>query len=262
MKRLVKFAISLGVRVFDILRGGLFQLLGRTPSPACVILYYHAVPHAARASFARQMEELLRLARPIRCDIGADKLQAGERYAAVTFDDGFISVLENGLPELEARAIPATIFVPSGSLGQRPLWVKNPKSPTYNEQVASAELLARINEHPLISIGSHSVSHPNFLKIEEEQAKVEFSRSKQELEAVLGQPVTLFSFPHGAHNARLVEVAHEAGYSHLFTIEPSLAYTMPGERVVGRVAVEPDDWPMEFRLKLLGAYRWSAKTWN
>ncbi len=260
MKRRIKFAVSLGVRAFDILRGGLLRLLGRLPPSVCVILYYHAVPRAARAGFARQMDELLRLARPIRCD-ESDGLRPGERYAAVTFDDGFVSVLDHALPELEARSIPVTIFVPSGSLGQRPLWVRDPQFPTYHEQVASAELLARIGEHPLVSIGSHSVSHPNFLKIEEGDASVEFSRSKQRLEEILGRKVTLFSFPHGAHNSRLVEMAREAGYSHVFTIEPNLAYKNSAERMVGRVAVEPDDWPMEFRLKLAGAYRWLAKSW-
>ena len=30
------------------------------------------------------------------------------------------------------------------------------------------------------------------------------------------------------------------------------------EFVVGRVATDPGDWPIEFRLKLMGAYRWIA----
>jgi hypothetical protein len=33
-------------------------------------------------------------------------------------------------------------------------------------------------------------------------------------------------------------------------------YRCPGEFVLGRISVEPTDWALEFRLKLLGAYRW------
>jgi hypothetical protein len=37
---------------------------------------------------------------------------------------------------------------------------------------------------------------------------------------------------------------------------PVLAFLEPKEFVTGRVGVSPTDWPMEFRLKLAGAYRW------
>src|SRR5207245_1160814 len=66
----------------------------------------------------------------------------------------------------------------------------------------------------------------------------------------------LFSFPHGSFNAKLVEWCREAGYERVFTILPTLAFSDPREFVTGRVSVEPTDWPLEFRLKLLGAYRW------
>lgn len=46
----------------------------------------------------------------------------------------------------------------------------------------------------------------------------------------------------------------------MFTVEPvSVSATSTGA-VIGRVAAEPDGWPFEFKLKVLGAYRWMAKS--
>ena len=51
-------------------------------------------------------------------------------------------------------------------------------------------------------------------------------------------------------------LCREAGYEGLFAILPELAFTDPQEFVTGRVGVNPSDWALEFRLKILGAYRW------
>jgi hypothetical protein len=87
---------------------------------------------------------------------------------------------------------------------------------------------------------------------------MELSDSRARLESVLGRSVTLFSFPHGAYNAGTLSLAKAAGYDRVFTIVPELNSTTANAFVIGRVAVEPDDWPLEFRLKVLGAYRWMA----
>jgi len=68
--------------------------------------------------------------------------------------------------------------------------------------------------------------------------------------------VTTFSFPYGAFNAQLVEWCRDAGYERVFTTLPVIASSEPEEFAVGRVSVEPTDWSLEFRLKVLGAYRW------
>jgi peptidoglycan/xylan/chitin deacetylase (PgdA/CDA1 family) len=257
VKRLLKLLISLLLHGWD-LGGGLFRKLSGRESPAsCVVLYYHAVADQQRGEFARQMDILLRLAKPISAD-HQTPLAPGQRYAAVTFDDGFVSVIQNALPELQDRSIPATIFVPTGSLGRSPLWITDPSSPSRKETVLSAEELKGLNGTNLLTIGSHSVNHPNFLKSEPAQARAELVESKSTLEQILGSEVVLFSFPHGAHNEPLLQQAKEAGYRRVFTIEPTPAFRRTNEFAVGRTLVDPSDWSPEFRLKLLGAYRWLA----
>jgi len=254
IKRLVKLLTSLCVLCYDIALHGWIKCTGRNPRPRCVVLYYHAIKGELRSRFAWQMDELLRLTQPMACDY-SNGLTCGRRYAGVSFDDGFVSVIENALPELEARQIPATLFVPTGCLGTTPSWLKNG---VCVEKVVTAEMIARLKDHKLLAIGSHSVSHPNFLKLDKEEAKYELYRSKRDLEALLGRVVNMFSFPHGAHDSQLVELAREAGYQRVFTIEPELAVDLNGCFETGRVAADPRDWGIEFRLKLLGAYRWNT----
>jgi peptidoglycan/xylan/chitin deacetylase (PgdA/CDA1 family) len=258
MKRLLKLAISLLVRAGDIFVAFALRLLGRHPRPTCVVIYYHAIDPGQRARFARQMDDLVRLAQPVPAGVSSLP-DSPAHYCAITFDDGFVSVLENALPELELRNIPATFFVPTGSLGGPPAWVKA-NSPARHERVLSAEELAGLKDHRLLRIGSHSISHPNFLKLDPAQARRELEHSKAQLEAILGCKVGLFSFPHGAYDSQTIALARAAGYDCVFTINPSNAFTSADNFVQGRVLVDPADWPLEYRLKLLGAYRWLAKT--
>jgi len=255
--RLAKLALSSLVFIGDALRARIAGLTGRSLPPRAVVLYYHAVNPDERARFAWQMDSLKQSATPVSAgDEGL--MKPGGCYTAVTFDDGFVSVVENALPELEARHIPMTFFVPTGCLGQRPSWVRSPQARAYQQTVLTPEQLLRVSENPWVTIGAHSLSHPDFLTLDEEQARLELERSKAELERIIGREVRLFSFPHGRCNPRLIDMARAAGYQRVFTISPRWAFATEREVVTGRVAVEPGDWPIEFRLKSRGAYRWQA----
>jgi len=258
VKRLVKLGISLLVRGWDVLQLGVKRILGRASEPRCVVLYYHGIASSLKQAFIRQMDEAAQLAEPVAAGFNGG-LAPGRRYFAVTFDDGFVSTLENAFPVLLQRRIPATIFIPTGSLGQRPAWVKNPASPAWNETVMTADQVRSLRHYEGITVGAHSVSHPNFQALEPAQAERELKESKTELETLMGCAVDLFSFPHGKYSAASLELAKAVGYRRVFSIAPEPAQGERASYVVGRVLVCPSDWPVEFRLKLLGAYRWM--TW-
>lgn len=255
--RILKLLISLLVLCFDRATAAVASLLGRSPPGTCVVLYYHAIPAQAKDRFALQMDELARLSVPIDAASG-EPLANGVRYSAVTFDDGFMSVVENALPELRERMIPCTIFVPTGSIGHHPSWIR-PSHNDAGEIVATAEVLREIADSGLVRIGSHSATHPDFRRIDEERAKSELIESKATLEQILGREVTSFSFPHGAYTERDLALASRHGYSRVFTIDPVQFIDCEGRFAIGRTRVEPYDWPMEFRLKALGAYRWMSQ---
>jgi peptidoglycan/xylan/chitin deacetylase (PgdA/CDA1 family) len=243
IKLLISFCFYLGLEG----RRLALYVLGKTPPSSGVVLYYHHVTQAHCDRFVRQMQHLRRYVQPVRADHRA-WLAPGTRVAAVTFDDGYLSTFENAAPELERLGIPATVFVVSDFLGQR---LKSDPS----ERLMTSEELRRMASD-LIAIGSHTASHTRMSAVDENQGRDELQRSRRTFEQILGRDITLFCFPFGSYNSEALQWCAEAGYQRVFTCDPTLAFRAPDEFVTGRVAVEPTDWPLEFHLKLMGAYRW------
>ena len=254
LKRLLKVAISSVFFFFDFLADCFLSSI-KARRARSVVLYYHCVRPEERSKFAQQMDDLLRLTKPVTFD-EPEPLAKSIRHSAVTFDDGFTCVIENALPELIKRNIPATVFVPSGQMGKKPSWSGYKNLKTHQETVITAKQIKDITKSNLITIGSHGVTHSNLLLIDQETAKLEIANSKKDLESILGSKVKLLSFPYGGYNAGHTEMARESGYEKVFTVEPKCDESEMKDFVVGRVRVDPFDWRLEYRLKLLGAYRW------
>jgi peptidoglycan/xylan/chitin deacetylase (PgdA/CDA1 family) len=249
LSRIVKLGISLGVYAVSAVDRFLNRVIGRAARSSCVVVYYHSVAAAQRARFAKQMDQLLSYAKPIAAN-EATTLQPGTHHVAVTFDDGFKNFYECALPELVKRGIPATMFVITDVIG------KTFGPDGYAEEVMSLEQIRALPES-LVTIGSHTLTHPLLPSINLDQAKREIALSRAKLEEQLHRRIVLFSFPYGGFNQKLVEICREAGYQRIFSTLPHFAFKEPHEFVTGRVPVDPTDWPLEFRLKLAGAYRWS-----
>ena len=212
------------------------------------MLYYHSVPEEQRNLFASQLDIVLRRTNPILLNDRVN-LERGMRYSAVTFDDAFENFIDVALPELAKRNIPSTMFVIADALG------KNFGPVGHAEKVMSTEQLLAL-PRDLVTIGSHTLSHPFLPLVPDSEARRELSASREKLEQLLKRKIPLFSFPFGGFNEKLVEFCREAGYQRIFTTLPEFAFEDPGQFVVGRVRVDPTDWPLEFRMKLAGAYRW------
>lgn len=247
-KRVLKCAVSLTVFAGTRIARAWTRLIGGKVEATCVVLYYHSIPSQQRVDFARQLDTLLRKAKPIALN-GEVELTPGVHHAAVTFDDGFANYIEEAWPELQARRIPSVVFVVAGALG------KSFGSAEHSEPLMSVEQLRSLPTG-LVSIGSHTLTHPMLTRVSKEDACHEITQSRMKLEATFGREIVLFSFPFGDFSPNLVTVCAQAGYQHIYTTLPYLAYRTPEEFVVGRVRVDPTDWPIEFELKLAGAYRW------
>jgi peptidoglycan/xylan/chitin deacetylase (PgdA/CDA1 family) len=247
LERIVKLLVSLCFYLGLEGRRLVLRLVGRTPPGSGVVLYYHHVAQAHRGRFARQMQHLLRHVQPVRADYRG-LLAPGRRVGAVTFDDGYLSILENAVPELERLRIPATAFVVSDFIGQRL------ESDPHERCMTSDELQRFASD--LMSIGSHTARHARMSAVDAKRGHDELQRSRRTLEQILGRDITLFCFPFGAYSSETVEWCLQAGYERTFTCDPTMAFRTPDEFVTGRVAVEPTDWLLEFHLKLMGAYRW------
>jgi peptidoglycan/xylan/chitin deacetylase (PgdA/CDA1 family) len=252
VKRIATVAISLGFFTFDQFLRALYLLTGKKAPARPVVLAYHSVSKQKRAVFARQMDKVA------RCSKSSDSNghATNGRRAFVTFDDGFQNIFDNALPELEQRRIPAAIFVVAGALGTTPNWkdYSGSSDPEMHEPILTAEQLRKL-PCDLIQIGSHTVTHPMLPLLSEKQARIELAESRTMLEGIIGRKVKLFSFPYGSASASLVKWCQEEGYEQLFITYPRTAF-LGSDRVIARVKVDLDEWPLEFHLKLRGAYRW------
>ncbi|MBV8771089.1 MAG: polysaccharide deacetylase family protein, partial [Deltaproteobacteria bacterium] len=245
--RLLKLSISLGFWCFLAAGRILLRLIRRGPSGTATVVYYHQIAPGERQRFARQLDHLCKWVKPIAAD-SRYPLPRGSRCVAVTFDDGWKSFAEIAFPELEQRKIPVALFAIPGRLGCR-------LEAYTDEQLISAAELEQLAAKG-VTIGSHTLTHCPLTIVDDARALYELRESRRVLGELLGQEATLFAFPFGLSDERTVALCREAGYRRVFTTQPYRAYSRSGEFETGRVRVDPSDWPLEFHLKIIGAYRW------
>jgi peptidoglycan/xylan/chitin deacetylase (PgdA/CDA1 family) len=91
-----------------------------------------------------------------------------------------------------------------GKLGTGPL---RPETLYLTKQQA-----ARIAEREWVTIGSHTLSHPNLLLLSIDEVRRELTESKRRLEQISGKAVRHLSYPNGFWNDQIAAIAKECGY--------------------------------------------------
>jgi len=221
-----------------------------------VILCYHGIPQTAKNAFEWQVKHAASYAIQINTNTKEVNICPQKKYVCFTFDDAFANLLDNALPVLEKHCIPATIFAVPGNLGETPRWKMSANHPESHEKTMTADQLVSLSKHPLIKIGSHTITHPNLVEISPQQARVELADSKRQLEALLGCLVDELALPHGAYNEAVLDMAMEVGYKRVYSLDPKPADLESSEALVGRFSMSPDVWKIEFMLTCAGAYAW------
>ena len=213
------------------------------------ILIYHSVSAGEAARFARQMDALLKIATPVAA-VPPHEDTMGNTAVAVTFDDGYRSFRDHALPELVKRNIPATVFVPSRLLGEKPGFSSTGRT-LPDETIMTAEDLLNLPPD-LITVGSHCQTHPHLSGLDGEKVWEEIAGSRKDLETLLKRPVLFLAFPYGEYSQESIDLSKRAGYQRVFSALP----TGDDGFLYGRIETDPKDWPLEFKLKVRGAYRW------
>jgi peptidoglycan/xylan/chitin deacetylase (PgdA/CDA1 family) len=253
-KRIIKLSISILVFIYDQAVRLFLQIAKVSSAGRCVVFYYHGVDDRYRNQFSEQIRSLVKWANPVSA-LFRGALEQGRYHFALTFDDALQSFVRNALPVIEEYRLPAAVFVPTGWMGRKPVWTVLNDEESIAESVLGAEQISVLNKN-LVTIGSHSVSHPFFPKLTNEDAYIEILKSKMDLEQITGRPVEVFSFSYGAFSPQHVELARKAGYQRVYTTQPTVVTGEMNGFVLGRVDVKPTDWVLEIFLKVHGAYRW------
>jgi len=150
----------------------------------------------------------------------------------LTFDDGFANHERVVLPLLEKHFAPAVFFVTLQHVWDPRRWL-----PATCESVAlewgepdrvpegvaadlfdgmSVQQLRRCAESPLVTIGSHTLTHPFLTRCSDETLEYELVASREQLASLTGMKIDLLAYPTGDYDRRVAEAALRAGYQAAF----------------------------------------------
>ncbi len=185
--------------------------------PAAAVLGWHrvdveggrlAVPPAL---FTRQMEILAAHRRRfpvVAIDEAGAALMGGSAHArrvVLTFDDAWADNHANALGPLTEHRLPATLYAPSRLLGK----------PGYMTRAQLLEMAAAD-----VTVGAHSRTHADLPACSPGELEREVRGSKEDLEDLLGKPVTSFAYPAGLLNDEVVAAVAAAGFDLAVTSRP------------------------------------------
>lgn len=186
---------------------------------------------------------------------------------ALTFDDAFRSVYTEAFPVLQEHGFTASVFLPTAFIGDtrrqfRPSTV-NLQLTTALDCLTWSEVL-ELRRHGF-EFGSHTVNHPELVKLAWADIQSEISNSKSEIERHLGQAVTSFCYPFAfpqadrAFTQTLRGVLVETGYTSCLTTQ--IGCVQPGDDpfCIKRLPANSLDDECLFLAKLDGAYDWLAR---
>lgn len=189
-----------------------------------LILCYHALSptwpadlSVAPAAFAEQLGQLAKAGYRGVTFSDAVRRQARGKEVAVTFDDGFTSVVAHAKPVLDELGWPATLYaVTSFAEGGRPLcwdgidhWVGE-----YDDELRSLDWdgLRALRDDGW-EIGSHTVTHPWLTRTDDETLERELAGSYAAVEEALGECESI-AYPYGDVDERVIAAAGRAGYAY------------------------------------------------
>jgi peptidoglycan/xylan/chitin deacetylase (PgdA/CDA1 family) len=170
--------------------------------------------------FAEQMGWLKRRGlRGVGIGTLVDEMRAGRcrGLVGITFDDGYVNVLEAALPELRRHGFTATMFVISGRLGASNEWDEGPRWPLMSAGQVG-ELAAAGME-----IGSHSATHARLAGIGAGQLEAEVSESKASIGELLGARIRGFAYPYGSMDAAARHAVRDAGYDYACAVQTPMS---------------------------------------
>ncbi|WP_158543545.1 polysaccharide deacetylase family protein [Dyella solisilvae] len=151
---------------------------------------------------------------------------AGRSACLLTFDDGGASASHIGA-QLAAQGMAGHFFITTQRIGTAGF-------------VGVDDLLAlRRLGHV---VGSHSHTHPaDISHLADDALAAQWRDSRDRLQQILSEPVTVASIPGGFYTRRVAQAAAAAGYRYLFTSEPTThAHVVDGCHVLGRYALWHD----------------------
>ncbi|MFF9275494.1 polysaccharide deacetylase family protein [Streptomyces griseosporeus] len=169
---------------------------------------------------------------------------APRRSVLLTFDDGYRSFLEEGLPVLRELGVPATVFVLSGLLGGRSRWM--PEMP--DEPLVDADGVRELAAAGL-DVECHGWDHPRLPGADAETLTRNVVHAADVLAGLTGRRPRAYAYPYGDHDLAARRAVAAAGFDVAFSVHEG-----DGRFAVPRVDITSIDTDVTFRLKTWRSY--------
>lgn len=121
-----------------------------------------------------------------------DDLYKYEKPVALTFDDCFVYFYNNAFPLLKKYNQKATIFIITDYIN--------------GENYLTEEQIKEIADSGLVKVESHSKTHQYLDEMTYEEQVTEAVESKNRLEAITGQRVSVYCYPSGRYNDDTLDI--------------------------------------------------------
>ena len=185
---------------------------------------------------SKQFEKILLWLRNRFEILSPDEILTTEKHGVLlTFDDGFKNNFTNVLPILEKHLTPGLFFISTQHIKDSKDLLCFLKSQLeelgIDEYSLPKELqddfllglskyeLYEMSRNSLVTIGSHSISHPLLSKCDDLKIKNELNDSKIFLENLIKRKVKYFAYPYGDYNQEVMKYVKEAGYDAAFATD-------------------------------------------
>ena len=229
----------------------------RNPRRGVRVLMYHSVapqlerdPYGLNTTpqrFRSQMEHLatshVNVTTVDRVGRGRSRLTSGCEVV-ITFDDGFAGIEKHVAPVMEELHLPFAVFA---------TWEYLEDS---SDRYLSKAGLTSLASLPLVTIGSHGLTHARLTEIDPESRRREVRESRARLRELLGTNVTSFAYPHGAVDAASRAEVADAGYAQAFSSRRGINTGRFDLYDLARTEITAEDDLRRFDEKIRGAWDW------
>jgi peptidoglycan/xylan/chitin deacetylase (PgdA/CDA1 family) len=251
-----------------------------------LVLVYHRIDEDGRPAgkivpsvpadvFGRQLDALGEVGEivPLQALLHEARRSARPRFA-LTFDDDFVTHVDQALPILSDRGVPATFFLSGRSLlGLGSYWFEilehlietggmNEVSRLIGTRVEGAQSVVTACEndpslqrsieegHDLshnldragiealaaadMAIGFHTLRHEILTRLDDSALDAALAQGRKQLEAVVGHPLLHFAYPHGKADRRTANGIRDAGYEAAWTGSPRPMHPRADPYLLGR----------------------------
>jgi peptidoglycan/xylan/chitin deacetylase (PgdA/CDA1 family) len=228
--------------------------------PGDTVIVYHAIGRVPRNApefngfvrpdrFAAQMAYLAQRRTVVDLDaLLTHGSPSGRPRVAITFDDGYRSVLEHAVPVLRDHGFPATFFVPTKWIGAENVW--DPHTGVVRDLMSAEQVVDLASDG--FAVESHGHEHVDYARADPDVVAKDVRTSIERLTELLGRPPKYLAYPYGRASSAAAAAAARLGLHAAFTLERP--QPVVGRFAIRRTPIFPADSAPIFALKTTAYY--------